>query len=136
MLYLSVTFDFWIMKKLWNLAHENLVNICKRWALCWDQYSLVSAIPCKLSFMYWHQMAADFSTLHTTVISFSDCHVTITQPFGVITSPGFPQLYQNGIDCTWNIQVPIGQLIQFNFLRFDVENVCRWVILLQTFCPT
>ena len=55
------------------------------------------------------------------VISFSDCAVTFTQPFGVITSPGFPQLYQNFIDCTWNIQLPIGQLIQFNFLHFDVE---------------
>ena len=134
MLYLSVTFDLLIMKKLWNLAHENLVNIIG--GHCWDQYSWVSAIPCKLSFMFWHQLTADYSTLHTNVISFSDCDFTITQPFGVITSPGFPRLYPRGINCTWNIQVPIGQLIQFNFLRFDVENVCGWVILLQTFCPT
>ena len=56
------------------------------------------------------------------VISFSDCDVTITQPFGVITSPGFPQPYKIGIDCTWNIQLSNGQLIQFNFLHFDVEN--------------
>ena len=55
------------------------------------------------------------------VISFSDCAVNITQPFGVITSPGFPQPYQNGIDCSWNIQLQIGQLIQLNFLHFDVE---------------
>ena len=45
----------------------------------------------------------------------------MTQPFDVITSPGFPQLYQNGIDCTWNIQLPIGQLIELNFLHFDLE---------------
>ena len=44
------------------------------------------------------------------------------QPLGVITSPGFPQRYRIGIDCTWNIQLLIGQLIQFNFLHFDVED--------------
>ena len=59
-------------------------------------------------------------TLH--LISFSECAVTITQPLGVITSPGFPQPYRNGIDCTWNIQLSMGQLIQFNFLRFDVHD--------------
>ena len=61
--------------------------------------------------------------LLNTVILFSDCAVAITQPFSVITSPGFPQPYQNGIDCSWNIQVPIGQLIQLNFLHFKVEDV-------------
>ena len=54
--------------------------------------------------------------------SLSDCAVTITQPFGVITSPGFPQVYRNGIDCTWNIQLSSGQLIHFFFLQFDVED--------------
>ena len=54
------------------------------------------------------------------VISFSDCAATITHPFGVITSPGYPQLYRNGIDCTWNIQLQIGQLIKYNFLSFDL----------------
>ena len=63
----------------------------------------------------------------------------MTQPFDVITSPGFPQDYQNGIDCTWNILLPVGQLIQFNFLHFDLEHSlysCSWVILLQKFCWT
>ena len=55
------------------------------------------------------------------VIIISECAFTVTQPFGVITSPGFPQLYQNWLDCTWNIQLPIGQLIQFNFLHFDIH---------------
>ena len=57
------------------------------------------------------------------VISFSDCAVIIDQPFGVITSPGFPEPYQNGIDCTWNIQLPIGQLIEFHFLQFELHNL-------------
>ena len=59
------------------------------------------------------------------IISFSDCAVTITQALGVITLPGFPQRYRNGIDCTWNIQLSMGQLIQFNFLQFDVEYWSR-----------
>ena len=57
------------------------------------------------------------------VIIISECAFTVTQPFGVITSPGFPQLYQNWLDCTWNIQLPIGQLIQLNFLHFKVEDI-------------
>ena len=61
-------------------------------------------------------------TLQLHAISFSDCAVTITQPFDVITSPGYPQLYQNGIDCTWNIQLSMGQWIQFNFLHFDIQS--------------
>ena len=56
------------------------------------------------------------------LILFSECAVTITQPLGVITSPGFPQPYRNGIDCTWNIQLSSGQLIHFFFLQFDVQD--------------
>ena len=44
MFYISVNFDFCIMKKLWDLAHEKLV-LGTRWASCWDQYSRVSVIP-------------------------------------------------------------------------------------------
>ena len=55
------------------------------------------------------------------VIELSECAVTITQPFDVITSPGFPEPYRNRIDCAWNIQLSVGQLIQFNFLHFDLD---------------
>ena len=40
---------------------------------------------------------------------------------GVITSPGFPENYENNLDLTWLIQVPLGQKIETNFLSFDVE---------------
>ena len=40
---------------------------------------------------------------------------------GVITSPGFPGNYDNNLDLTWLIQVPMGQTIEINFLSFDVE---------------
>ena len=69
--------------------------------------------------------------MHTLpAISFSDCAVAITQTSGVIASPGFPKSYRNGIECTWNIQMPIGQLIHFNFLHFDLQYgfLCGWDI--------
>ena len=40
---------------------------------------------------------------------------------GVITSPGFPGNYDNNLDFTWLIQVPMQQTIEINFLSFDVE---------------
>ena len=62
------------------------------------------------------------NTKNLHLISFSECAVTITQPSGVITSPGFPQPYRNGIDCTWNIQLQIGQLINISFLHFELYS--------------
>ena len=56
------------------------------------------------------------------VIQLSECAVTITQPFGVITSPGFPQPYRNRVDCTWNIQLHIGLLIDISFLHFELQD--------------
>ena len=41
---------------------------------------------------------------------------------GIITSPGFPQNYDNNLDLTWLIEVPPGQRIQIRFLKFDVEE--------------
>ena len=77
---------------------------------------------------YFHVEKFVLNNQNLYIISFSDCAVTITQSLGVITSPGFPQPYRNGIDCTWNIHLSIGQMIQYNFLYFDVEysSGCIW----------
>ena len=40
---------------------------------------------------------------------------------GAITSPGYPQNYDNNLDLYWLIQAPIGQTIVINFISFDVE---------------
>ena len=40
----KVNFDFSIMKKLWDLAHEKLINIIGRHGIL-DQYSWMSATP-------------------------------------------------------------------------------------------
>ena len=41
---------------------------------------------------------------------------------GVITSPGFPGYYDNNLDITWLIQLPLGQFIKIIFISFDVES--------------
>ena len=67
-----------------------------------------------------------------------DCCVNIDKSYcseckchggGIITSPGFPELYGHGLDLTWVIQVPHGQTIEISFIRFDVEGYtssCRY----------
>ena len=44
MLNSKVNFDFSIMKKLWDLAHEKLINIIGRHGIL-DEYSWMSATP-------------------------------------------------------------------------------------------
>ena len=51
-------------------------------------------------------------------VRFLDCAIITTDPIGVITSPGYPHPYRNGIDCTWLIQLQLGQLIAINFQEF------------------
>ena len=48
----------------------------------------------------------------------SECSCSVN---GVITSPGFPQNYDNNLDLTWLIQLPLGQYIEIDFVSFDVE---------------
>ena len=47
----------------------------------------------------------------------SECACSTT---GVITSPGYPGDYANDLNVSWHIQVPSGQLIEINFISFDV----------------
>ena len=43
MLNSKVNFDFYILKKLWDLAHEKLINIIGRYGIL-NEYSWMSAI--------------------------------------------------------------------------------------------
>ena len=38
----------------------------------------------------------------------------------MITSPRFPNNYDNFVDCTWLIQLPLEQLVELNFIEFDI----------------
>ena len=50
------------------------------------------------------------------------CSECVCSTTGVITSPGYPGNYANNLDVSWHIQVPSGQLIEINFISFDVED--------------
>ena len=111
---------------------NDFLLIC--WFLCINLSNFVSLVlklhnqECHTQ-LIWFFLFNWLRNQNLHLISFSECAVTMIQPLGVITSPGFPQPYRNGIDCTWNIQLQIGQLIQFNFLHFDVEdqsNIWGW----------
>ena len=66
--------------------------------------------------------ALKFSSFRSKQIHITECAVTLTIPNGVVTSPGFPHhSYRNGADCTWLIQLPLGQYIRIDFVSFDVE---------------
>ena len=56
------------------------------------------------------------------IISFLDCSVVRTEPFGVITSHGYPQPYRNGLNCTWLIQVLFGHFIELEFIKFELQQ--------------
>ena len=43
---------------------------------------------------------------------------------GVITSPGFPENYPNGIESAWLIQLEADQFIELSFSSFDTETCC------------
>ncbi|KAM6162076.1 cubilin isoform 2-T2 [Erethizon dorsatum] len=49
------------------------------------------------------------------------CGKTLTESSGIIKSPGHPNIYPSGINCTWNILVQPGQLIRLVFDEFHLE---------------
>jgi hypothetical protein len=57
------------------------------------------------------------------VLSYSsNCNRTIERDFGVLESPGFPQKYPHGLDCSWKIVVSKGNKINLQFSQFDIEK--------------
>ena len=78
----------------------------------------------------------DLTTTATTTTPTPPPTTTMTVPTitvdGTITSPGYPQNYDNNLDLKWLIQVPLGLVIQISFLSFDLEShsSCRYVRLL------
>ena len=60
-----------------------------------------------------------------------DCHATLTESHGEITSFGFPTGYYNFMDCTWLIQRSHGELVEIQIIHFVVESdslqICRYI---------
>ncbi|KAL6069282.1 hypothetical protein STEG23_019741, partial [Scotinomys teguina] len=49
------------------------------------------------------------------------CGEVLTAARGVIKSPGFPNIYPSGVNCTWHIDVQQGQLIRLVFDSFYLD---------------
>lgn len=45
---------------------------------------------------------------------------------GIITSPWFPNPYENNKLCLYDIDAPLGKAIVLNFTDFDVEDDCDY----------
>ena len=75
----------------------------------------------------------DFTTAAaTTTPTPTTATMTTITADGTITSPGYPQNYDNNLDLKWLIQAPLGLVIQISFLNFDLEyqSSCGYVRLL------
>lgn len=49
------------------------------------------------------------------------CGDTLTSPSGIISSPGHPNSYPHGANCTWYINVTPGNLVRLTFDSFNLE---------------
>ncbi|TRY89102.1 hypothetical protein DNTS_004573 [Danionella cerebrum] len=62
-----------------------------------------------------HGFTAEFGTGE------QGCGATLTEPTGSFTSPGHPNVYPHGVNCTWYISVDPGNLIRLSFTSFILE---------------
>ena len=51
------------------------------------------------------------------------CSECVCNTTGVIMSPKFPSDYANDLEVSWLILVASGQVIEINFISFDVEDL-------------
>ncbi|XP_019897556.2 cubilin [Esox lucius] len=49
------------------------------------------------------------------------CGATLTAPSGSLNSPGHPNNYPHGANCTWYISVAPGHLVRLSFTSFNME---------------
>ena len=50
------------------------------------------------------------------------CGGYLYEPQGVITSPNYPNAYDNNLDCRWIVQVGRGRTIGFEFDNLNVPS--------------
>ncbi|XP_032808661.2 CUB and sushi domain-containing protein 3-like isoform X1 [Petromyzon marinus] len=53
---------------------------------------------------------------------YAPCGGNLTIYTGTILSPGYPEMYDNNLDCVWRIIVPEGDGIQVQFVNFATEH--------------
>ena len=50
------------------------------------------------------------------------CGGHFTTPYGILTSPSFPENYPDNADCIYTISQPTGTVILLNFISMDTEK--------------
>jgi len=58
--------------------------------------------------------------LLVVVLAIQPCEGTLDAPFGRITSPGYPDVYPHGLNCTWSIRRPEQDHIYIYFNDFQL----------------
>ncbi|XP_053408750.1 cubilin-like isoform X2 [Mercenaria mercenaria] len=58
----------------------------------------------------------------TYAVGEGGCGGPLTDDMGSIQSPGHPNLYPHGVNCTWNIQVQPGLVVRLTFHTFSIES--------------
>ena len=46
----------------------------------------------------------------------------LTDPTGSISSPGHPNIYPHGVNCSWTIQASPGLVVRLTFNAFSIES--------------
>ena len=57
----------------------------------------------------------------TMTYRFGTCGAMFTTPYGILTSPSYPQKYQNYEDCFYTILQPNGTVIDITITSMDIE---------------
>ncbi|XP_024431584.2 cubilin [Desmodus rotundus] len=84
-------------------------------SLITSMYNVLYVMFVKSSSSENHGFSAKFSSADL------ECGKILTEPTGIIQSPGHPNIYPHGINCTWYIVVQPGYLISLIFRRFHLE---------------
>ncbi|KAM5338742.1 cubilin [Glossophaga mutica] len=84
-------------------------------SLITSTYNFLSVMFVKSSSSENHGFSAKFSSADL------ECGKILTELTGTIQSPGHPNIYPHGINCTWYILVQPGYLINLIFRRFHLE---------------
>ena len=122
-------FNSSVIQKIWIIL-ENLM-IYKKIMFCSVMIFLKSWLGCDADItLIGNGFCNDETNNAECSYDGGDCCVNIKGQFcsecncllgGKITSPGYPQQYDNFLNTIWILQVPPGQRIQIHFLHLDFD---------------
>lgn len=72
-----------------------------------------------------------FVDLHCLVLKGCGGILRSTDGDGIISSPGYPEVYPNGVLCMWVIRGSPGQVVRLTWDTFSVESStnCGWDVV-------